>query len=342
MAFKRDANQPGFFSKKDLLIRHFFVLVLAILFSLMGKGSSFGIWVLSNFILIGSIWNGNLLLVQLLDRDLQWDKHIRLKIALSSSIALIWPVMANYLFNIFIFPIIHGHPCELQSKENITYLIVSVSITLFINSVYAANAFFRFWQTTFKEKEALKRESISAEFATLKNQINPHFLFNSLNTLTSLIEENPQTATQFVQKMSSVYRYVLTQRDKETVSLREELPFIESYVYLNKIRFGNNLRVHIHIEDSQLDKHVVTLALQMLIENAIKHNVISEQRPLHIDLGVHQNRVFVRNNLQRKAVMNDSNGVGLNNIAHRYSILAHEQVEITDDGKEFMVSLPLL
>lgn len=342
MGFIHHKAHPGFFDIKDILLRHFFILILSALFSLTGKDDAIGRWMLSNFVLISLIWNGNIALLYLTNTDADWERQVRTKIIWSTAIGLLWPIVANSVFNYFIFPLIHGFPCKLNSKENIIYLIISVSITLLINSIYVAIAFFRFWQIEFKEKEALKRESITAEFATLKNQINPHFLFNSLNTLTSLIEENPKTATEFVQKMSSVYRYVLTQRDKEMVSLREELPFIESYIYLNKIRFGNNLRTHIHIDPHYLDKRVITLALQMLIENAIKHNIISEQRPLNIEIGVFNEKVFVRNNLQRKAVMNDSNGVGLNNIAHRYSILVGEQVEITDDGKEFMVSLPLL
>jgi two-component system LytT family sensor kinase len=213
---------------------------------------------------------------------------------------------------------------------------------LLVNTIFVALAFFKFWKTTIKEKEELKRESISAEFETLRNQVNPHFLFNSLNTLTSLIEEDPKTATDFVQKLSGVYRYVLTQKDKDTVTLGEELQFIMQYIYLNKIRFGENLRIHVHIEPKYTERKIVTLALQMLLENAIKHNVVSSQKPLSIFIGVYDDKVFVRNNLQRKIVMNESNGIGLNNIVHRYSFLTKEQVEIVEDDKEFCVSIPLI
>lgn len=345
MAFKGKAS-PGIFNKKDILIRHFLIALLALFFGTIGKGaeSSADITrgILSTFVMIAIIWNGNILLIDLIDRDLSWDKQLHLKLLLSATIALFWPIIVNYTFNLTLFPLIHGHPCELKSKETITYLIISVVITLFVNSVFVAIAFFRFWKSTIKEKEELKRESLSAEFETLKNQINPHFLFNSLNTLTSLIEENPKTATGFVQKLSSVYRYLLTQKDKETVSLRDEMEFVRSYMYLNQIRFGNNLQFHIHIDPVFLERKIVTLSVQMLVENAIKHNIISKQHPLTIGISIRQDKIVVKNNLQRKIIMNDSNGIGLNNIIHRYSFLTDEEVEIVDDGIDFYVSLPLL
>lgn len=345
MAFTNNAS-PGFFDKRDIVIRHVLIALLALFFGLVGKQAESSEdmlrGIVSTFVMIAIIWNGNILLIDLVDRDLSWDKQLHLKLILSGSIALIWPVLVNYLFNLFLFPLIHGHPCNLKSKETITYLIISVVTTLFVNSVFVSIAFFRFWKRTIKEKEELKRESLSAEFETLKNQINPHFLFNSLNTLTSLIEENPKTATDFVQKLSSVYRYLLTQKDKETVSLREEIDFVRSYIYLNQIRFGNNLRFHIHIDAGYMDRKIVTLSIQMLIENAIKHNVISQQYPLSISIGIHQGKVFVKNNLQRKTVMNESNGIGLNNIIHRYGFLTQEEVEMVDDDENFYVALPLL
>jgi two-component system LytT family sensor kinase len=342
MAFK-DKASPGFFNKRDIVIRHIIILLLAVFFSTIGGiPENLMMHVLGKFIYIGLIWNGNLLLIDLIDRDLSWETQLHLKLLLSGSVAIVLPVAMEFVHDLIIYPVFYGKKCELTSKESITYLIVSVSITLLVNSIFVAMAFFKFWRTTIKEKEALKRESISAEFETLRNQVNPHFLFNSLNTLTSLIEEDPKTATDFVQKLSGVYRYVLTQKDKETVTLGEELQFIMQYIYLNRIRFGENLRIHVHVEQKYHDRKIVTLALQMLLENAIKHNIISAQKPLSIYIGVYGDKVFVRNNLQRKLVMNESNGIGLENILHRYSFFTKEEVEIEDDGKEFCVSIPLI
>ncbi len=337
---------PGIFNKKDIVIRHLIIGLMALFFGSLGKfdlpKDELIKSVLSSFILIGIIWNGNVLLMDVIDRLYGWDKHLHVKLIISGAIALLWPIISTYFFNLVIFPIINGHPCDLKSKETITYLVVSIVLTLFINSVFVSIAFFRFWKDSIKEKEELKRESISAEYEALKSQINPHFLFNSLNTLSSLIDENPKTANNFVQKLSSVYRYLLTQRDKEMVQIKEELAFVDAYVYLNQIRFGTNLKVRVDVPKELIDKKIVTLALQILIENAIKHNIISAAKPLYIYMGIVNEKFIVKNNLQRKQVMNESNGIGLNNIVHRYSFLTESEVEITETNDEFTVALPLL
>lgn len=345
MAIKYNSS-PGLLNPKDLLIRHSIILMLSIIFGNIGHFedplNERMLLTLGNFINISLIWNGNIWLIDVLDKYFGWENKIYPKLLLSGIIAISWPVLIHFFYNIFLYPFIFGKPCDLSSKESTIYLIMSVSITLFINSIFVSIAFFRFWRSTIKEAEELKRESITAEFATLKNQINPHFLFNSLNTLTSLIEENPKTATDFVQKLSSVYRYILTQKDKELATLKEELQFVQSYIYLNQIRFGSNLQTHIHIESPYLEQKIVTLSLQMLIENCIKHNIVSKDKPLTVYIGVYNGKVFVRNNLQRKQIVTDSNGIGLNNIVHRYSLLTNESVEIMEDEKDFMVSLPLI
>ena len=341
---------PTLFDPKDLIRRHSIILIMSLFFgSLATTSTGFELYTLEwvrnigfNFIYIATIWNGNIGFISLLDKKVKWEHEIKKFIGIIITIAIAWPIMIHYLFNYFIFPLIHGHPCAVNSRENVIFLIVSVTITLLVNSIFAAFGFFNFWRTSIKEKEELKREGLSAEFETLKSQINPHFLFNSLNTLTSLIEENPKTATDFVQKLASVYRYVLAQKDKELVTLKDELQFVQSYIYLNQIRFGKNLQTIVNIESEYLEKKIVTLSLQMLIENAIKHNVISEQKPLTIEIGIENEKVFLSNNLQRKQVMNDSNGIGLNNIVHRYSLLSKTEVDIMDNNVIFKVSLPLL
>lgn len=339
-------SSPGLFNPKDLLIRHAIIIVLAVLFGSMGK------WdepidvlrknVFSTFINIALIWNGNILLIDIVDRLLTWEKNLRTKLITSGIIALCWPILVNIAFNHWIFPIIHGMPCDLEAKENTIYLIMSVVITLFINTIFISVAFFKFWKSTIKEAEELKRESITAEFATLKNQINPHFLFNSLNTLSSLIDESPNLANQFVQKLSTVYRYVLTQKDKELVTLAEELSFVQSYIYLNQIRFASNLIVHIDVPAPCLQRKVVTLSLQILIENCIKHNIISAEKPLHITIQAEPNTVTVTNSLQRKKTETNSNGIGLNNIVHRYSLIINAPVRIDETNEQFIVELPLI
>ncbi|MFN4084003.1 MAG: sensor histidine kinase [Bacteroidia bacterium] len=338
-----------FTDKHDVSVRHLCIIVFALFFgTLTTKNNNqqlFGYdWLINiayNFFFIATIWNGNILLIDLTDRFIKW-KNIKQKITVFLIIALVWPTLVYYSFNIFIYPVFYGQACQLNSRENTTFLIISITITLLINSIFTAIEFFKFWRQTLTEKEQLKRESLSAEFETLKSQINPHFLFNALNTLTNLIEENPQTATEFVQKLSSVYRYVLNQKDKETATLKEELAFIESYIFLNQMRFGNNLQVQYMIDKSVEDKRIITLSLQMLVENAIKHNIISNQHPLIIHIGSTQNEVYISNNLQPKATAPESNGIGLSNIISRYGFLTDRQVNITNNNKIFKVEIPLL
>lgn len=341
---------PGILNPRDLIIRHLIILAMSVFFGTLSTLSQGDTWFSAewlvnssfNFIYIASIWNGDMVLIRLLLHKLSWEQQARKLMLGLVIISLIWPVVVHFFFNLAVFPVLHGHPCSINSNETINSLIISVTITLLVNTIFAAITFFYSWKRSVNEKEALKREGLTAEFETLKSQINPHFLFNSLNTLTNLIEENQAMATEFVQQLAGVYRYVLTQKDKDLVTLREELNFVSSYIYLNQIRFGENLKIEMQAEPKLLDKKLVTLSLQMLIENAIKHNIISALHPLTIRIETSANKVIVSNTLQRKTVMHESNGIGLNNIVHRYSLLTKQEVEITDDGIQFIVALPLI
>jgi LytS/YehU family sensor histidine kinase len=226
--------------------------------------------------------------------------------------------------------------------ENYMSLVIAIVVTLLVNSIYAAGEFFNYWRNSVREQEELKRTGITAEFEALKNQVNPHFLFNSLNTLTSLIEEDTARATEFVAQLAHVYRYVLLNRDKETVSLGEELEFTRSFIYLNQVRFGDNLQVHVDVPAHVWSKHVPTLSLQMLVENAVKHNVISKDKPLTVHIGMNGNRLCVRNNLQRKPAPVAGSQIGLTNIMSRYAFYTHDEVEVSEQAHEFRVCLPLL
>ena len=340
-----------FLDKKDLLIRHLIILVLAAIFGfslIADKPSMLDMdgWLRAfawNFLFISFIWNGNMFLMKVGPFErLSWETEPRKKIMAALVVALLWPIISYYLFNLYLFEPILGIPCELESKENIIFLIITLNITLLINAIMVANEFFKHWRKSTLEKEALKRITVSAEFESLKNQINPHFLFNALNTLASLIEEEPQIASRFVQKLSSVYRYLLSQRDKELVSLGEELDFLKSYIFLYQIRFGENFRVEINIAPQWLHKEIVTLSLQMLLENAVKHNVISKEKPLVVNISIADNKLCVCNNLQVKTILTESNGIGLQNIKSRYAILSEETVEIKVSNDNFLVCLPLI
>lgn len=216
-------------------------------------------------------------------------------------------------------------------------------LTFTVSTIYETTYFFGKWKEALVEAEQLKNQHIRSQFEVLKNQVSPHFLFNSLNTLITIIPEDPEAAVKFTENLSRVYRYILQNKDKELVSLETELEFIRSYVFLLKMRFGENLHVHYQIKEELLNHHVAPLTLQMLVENAIKHNIISREKPLHIDIYVENNQsVIVSNNLQRKNQVRSSTKIGLDNIIKRYKYLSDQAVDIITTASSFMVALPLI
>jgi hypothetical protein len=201
------------------------------------------------------------------------------------------------------------------------------------------------WKNASK-KEVTQQKIIagtaSAKFESLKNQIDPHFLFNSLNVLSSLIEENPDNAQKFTTSLSKIYRYVLEQKDKELVSVDEELAFAKTYMNLLKMRFENSLFYELPTANISPEAKVVPLSLQLLLENTVKHNVVSEQRPLHIRIFIEEDYLVVENDYQKKEVLQDGQGVGLQNIVDRYGIITNRKVLIAQNEKTFSVKIPIL
>ena len=215
----------------------------------------------------------------------------------------------------------------------------SYMMLLALGSVYESIRFFQLWKTTAVEKEHLERAHLASQLEGLRNQVNPHFLFNSLNTLTYLIPEAPEKAVRFVQQLSKVYRYVLESRDDRIIPLQTELEFLQSYIFLLRERFGENLQVGIGINMDE-NAAIVPLTLQMLFENAIKHNIISTQKPLKIEVFMENGHLIVRNTLQKKNQVMDSTGVGLQNIRDRYRMLTDQAVEVIASQQYFTVILP--
>ena len=193
-----------------------------------------------------------------------------------------------------------------------------------------------------EEKEMLKRESVSAQLNALRTQVNPHFLFNNLNTLSSIIPEDPQQAVDFVQQLSKVYRHILEVKDEKSIPLKDELDVLKAYAFLLQTRFGHNIEIDINVADEKLQKRIVPLSLQLLMENAIKHNIVSADKPLKIEVYAENGSLVVSNNLQKKNQLHESTGIGLDNIRNRYKLLGDKTVQVTESGSNFTVSIPLL
>jgi PAS domain S-box-containing protein len=188
----------------------------------------------------------------------------------------------------------------------------------------------------------LQKENLQSQFEVLRQQVNPHFLFNSLNVLTSLIKLEPDLAEKFTEHLSKVYRYVLENKDNELVDLKTELDFLDAYLFLLNIRFMDKILVNINIESDKTDFLILPLALQLLIENAIKHNSMSKKAPLRINLFIDRNNFLnVENNVQERESYLASTGVGLKNIEHRYKLLEMEAPEFIKTQTSFIARIPL-
>ncbi len=228
-------------------------------------------------------------------------------------------------------------------NEHAEFLPFNFVAALVITLSYEAFYFFEKWKEQFTLNQQLKNQQIRTQYEVLQNQMSPHFLFNSLNTLTTIIPENPDAAVSFTEKLSEVYRYILQNKDRELVSLKEEIEFVESYLFLLRMRYPDNLSVDFKIDEKYYDLTIPPLTLQMLAENAIKHNVVSKAKPLHIDIYIENGKsVIVKNNLQRKDSLDKSTKTGLDNIRKRYSILGQKEIDVITSATNFMVAVPLI
>ncbi len=239
-------------------------------------------------------------------------------------------ILHNYTFRETLIPL----------KLNLIYAWLVNLLFHLLNAVYL---YINEYKTKWREAEELKRMSAQAELQIVKNQINPHFLFNNLNVLSTLIMQNNAEANHFIEAFSKVYRYILNNHEKELVELKTELHFLEPYIFLLKTRFTEGLNIKLDIPENYGRLQIIPAALQMLIENAIKHNVVSRNKPLYIDVHVNgNNTIVISNNVQAKQNVENSTGIGLQNIIKRYEAVSNFDVAITNDSKSFTVSLPLI
>lgn len=239
--------------------------------------------------------------------------------------------------------LLYGYSWQQNQNPLKLNIIYATLINLFLHLVNAILFFMREYRQKWTEAEELRRSSEQAQMQLVKNQVNPHFLFNNLNVLSGMvIKDNPE-ANHFIEEFSKVYRYILNNQQKELVELRSELEFIQPYLFLLRKRFDESLDVRISIDEQYNNWHVVPAALQMLIENAIKHNVVSRHKPLHIDIHSNGNQTLViSNNRQPRQVKEPSTRIGLQNIRKRYELISGRAVIVKETEEVFEVTLPLL
>ncbi|MCH9660186.1 MAG: 2TM domain-containing protein [Bacteroidetes bacterium] len=256
---------------------------------------------------------------------------------------MIVTVVALFLLHLFSKVVIQDTSItDFIGTERIEHYYGSFIISMVITAIFYAIYFYRYKQENKVKEQKIIAKTASAQFDALKNQLDPHFLFNSLNVLTSLIEENPEAATRFTTALSKVYRYVLEQKNKELVTVAEELKFAKLYMSLIKMRFEDSIVFTVPETVSNLEARVVPLSLQLLLENAVKHNQVTPSKKLHISIKEEDGNLMVVNNIQPKKVLKKSSGVGLQNIRQRYGIITDRPMKIYQDERTFSVSIPML
>ncbi|TFG78931.1 MAG: histidine kinase [Flavobacteriales bacterium] len=272
-------------------------------------------------------------------RDLFTAK--RFLIAISGNVVI--SLLGIFLSRLILFVFLYNKPVQVfLHNEQVTYYKSSMVIAMVLSLIFYGIWYYKHIQENKVKEQKIIAGTAAAKFDALKNQLDPHFLFNSLNVLTSLIEEDPHQAQKFTTSLSKVYRYVLEQKNKDLVSVDEELEFARTYVRLLKMRFEDGIIFEIPEKSSNPEAKIVPLSLQLLLENAVKHNVVTKQRPLHIKVFEQEGVLVVKNNLQEKQVVKKSSGVGLQNIRERYGILSDKKVRILKTDSEFSVLLPIL
>ncbi|MCE7864110.1 MAG: histidine kinase [Bacteroidetes bacterium CHB5] len=282
------------------------------------------------------LWLGNAYVADWMDNIFSWHKEPVKRLVAGLAAMIVFTVGAVFLLNqIFYFAV----GFDVSNRLYATFYSTLI-ITLIISMFMTGRSFLLSWRESAVEAERLKKESMEAQYNSLRNQVNPHFLFNSLNALTNLVYQNQDEAARFIKQLSAVYRYVLSTRDKELVALTEEIEFLQSYLFLQQIRFGNKLKWKVEIKGEGL---VAPMALQMLVENAMKHNIISDEQPLTIQVYSENSNVIVENNLQKKSIPSDeSTGSGLENIKRRYAFLSAAPVTVEVNEQTFKVSVPII
>lgn len=296
---------------------------------------------LYSLILGGTIWKGNEAVGTLLSRKIDGNKEPAKALVWNLIGMTVYSISAIIIVNYLWWLVLLDRPDDFLLKDGLLIIVVQMAITIIIASILYSRGFFVAWRESAVNEERLKKESIKLQYNALKNQVNPHFLFNSLNSLTSLVYSDQDLAAKFIKQLSEIYRYVLEHKDNELVLLDEEINFCQRYVFLQQIRHGDNLKVNFNLENLS-GIQVVPVSLQILIENAIKHNEVSSEHPLTIDIIANGAYLVVKNKKQSRSSVIDSGGTGLKTLESRYAFLTDKKLILENNEDEFIVKIPFI
>ncbi|HZK93041.1 MAG TPA: histidine kinase [Prolixibacteraceae bacterium] len=286
-------------------------------------------------------WTGIQFIHVYLDRRISWIETPIKKTILQIFVFLGYSISAFIIVQFFNYYIWNNILPAKAWESIIRSVPYTLLISFIISLIFTSIGFFHAWKRSFVQAEKLKAEMMVYKYESLRNQINPHFLFNSLNVLSDLVYDDQAMAVKFIQQMSDLFRYVLDSRDKELVPLKDELEFIRSFTFLLKTRFEDKLVIENDVHASP-DDFIVPMSLQLLIENAVKHNEVSEAFPLQISIRKNNDYLEVENSLQPKNVGEDSKKTGLKNIIQQYAFFSDRSIEIIQSEENFLVRVPIL
>jgi len=283
-----------------------------------------------------------IVVTKLLNRFSPWEASPQKRFLLQLLLQVLFLVVTIYIF----FKISAGTSFnEIAGISNLIIrqtIVLGILVSLLNTAIYTGQYFFSQWNVANFESLKLKQLATQAQLDALKSQIDPHFLFNNFSTLTALIEEDKEQAIKYVTVLASVYRYVMQANDNNTIQLKDELAFIDVYIYLYKIRYPNGIILNIDIPNDKKLMMICPMTLQLLIENVVKHNTITSVTPLTIAICIQDNWLVCTNNLQPKFTAEDGAGIGIKNIKERYKILTAQTPVFEKTTSSFIVKIPLL
>lgn len=292
-------------------------------------------------IIILIIWEVNKLIDKWLNKKYSWIENSKQRLIAQAIAFTAFTSIALFLLMFSMHQIKFGDGRIINRKMRELF-IPALFFALALVAIYISFNFFKAWKKSLVEVEKYKTQSTESELQNLKNQINPHFLFNNLSVLTYLVYQNQDRAVEFINELSKVYRYVLDNKNSELVTLKEELDFLDHYTYLLKIRFEDAISFKVNIDEKDKQGYLPPMCLQMLVENTIQHNEASQENPLKVNIDVKKNALTIENNIQLRSDKPESSKTGLKNIQSRYAYFANRNVEISNNGEVFKVTLPLM
>jgi len=292
-------------------------------------------------IMIFIIWEGNSIIDKWLHSKYKWLEIPKKRLLIQSLLSILFTSIIFFVC-MFILHQIMFQDFILINRKMIETYIPALFLTFTVLAIYIGSQFLKSLQQSLIDVERYKTESANAQLHNLKNQLNPHFLFNNLSVLSSLVYKNQDKAVDFINELSKVYRYVLD-NNSELVPLKEEMEFLNHYIYLLKIRFENSISFKIEIDENNKNVYLPPMCLQTLVENTIQHNEASQANPLQVSIYTRNNNyLFVENPIQPRIDLKDSSKIGLDNIQLRYSFFTEKKIEIIKDDNIFRVKLPLI